>query len=65
MEKQICKRLIKSICDLVLIPRSYNYDPSALYNDDAYPIGRFSNEFGFHSSKFAPLCSEASTRTMM
>jgi len=27
----------------------YNYDPSALYNDSALPIGRFSNEFGFHS----------------
>ena len=27
----------------------YNYDPSVLYNDSAYPIGRFSNEFGYHS----------------
>jgi hypothetical protein len=35
----------------MLTSRSYNYDPSALYNDDAYPVGRFSNEFGFHSSK--------------
>ncbi|RMY96302.1 hypothetical protein D0861_00251 [Hortaea werneckii] len=27
----------------------YNYDPSVLYNDSAYPVGRFSNEFGYHS----------------
>ncbi|KAK3670317.1 hypothetical protein LTR78_009771 [Recurvomyces mirabilis] len=27
----------------------YNYDPAVLYNDSALPIGRFSNEFGFHS----------------
>ena len=27
----------------------YNYDPAVLYNDSAYPIGRFSNEFGYHS----------------
>ncbi|EMC95043.1 glycoside hydrolase family 2 protein [Baudoinia panamericana UAMH 10762] len=27
----------------------YNYEPSVLYNDSAYPIGRFSNEFGYHS----------------
>ncbi|KAK4547881.1 hypothetical protein LTR36_010600 [Oleoguttula mirabilis] len=27
----------------------YNYDPSVLYNDTAFPIGRFSNEFGYHS----------------
>jgi len=27
----------------------YNYDPSVLGNDSAYPVGRFSNEFGFHS----------------
>nr|POE65923.1 beta-mannosidase a [Quercus suber] len=27
----------------------YNYAASALYNDSAYPVGRFSNEFGFHS----------------
>ena len=27
----------------------YNYDPSVLYDDSAYPIGRFSNEFGYHS----------------
>ena len=27
----------------------YNYDAYVLYDDDAYPIGRFSNEFGFHS----------------
>lgn len=27
----------------------YNYDPSVLGNDSAYPIGRFSNEFGYHS----------------
>lgn len=27
----------------------YNYSPAALYNDSAYPVGRFSNEFGFHS----------------
>lgn len=27
----------------------YNYDPSVLYNDSAFPTGRFSNEFGFHS----------------
>lgn len=27
----------------------YNYDPAVLYNDSAYPVGRFSNEFGYHS----------------
>ena len=27
----------------------YNYNPAVLYNDSAYPVGRFSNEFGFHS----------------
>lgn len=27
----------------------YNYDPAVLGNDSAYPIGRFSNEFGYHS----------------
>lgn len=27
----------------------YNYDPSVLYNDSAFPVGRFSNEFGYHS----------------
>ncbi|KAK5116350.1 hypothetical protein LTR62_007897 [Meristemomyces frigidus] len=27
----------------------YNYDPAVLYNDSAFPTGRFSNEFGFHS----------------
>nr|POE46822.1 beta-mannosidase a [Quercus suber] len=27
----------------------YNYAASALYNNSAYPVGRFSNEFGFHS----------------
>lgn len=27
----------------------YNYDPSVLYDDHAYPVGRFSNEFGYHS----------------
>lgn len=37
----------------VLTSSSYNYDPSVLYNDAAYPIGRFSNEFGFHSSEFS------------
>lgn len=28
---------------------SYNYDPAALGNASAYPVGRFSNEFGYHS----------------
>jgi beta-mannosidase len=27
----------------------YNYNVSVLYNSSAYPVGRFSNEFGFHS----------------
>ncbi|KAK5136883.1 hypothetical protein LTR08_001805 [Meristemomyces frigidus] len=27
----------------------YNYDPAVLYNDSAFPVGRFSNEFGYHS----------------
>jgi len=27
----------------------YNYDPAVLYNNSAYPVGRFSNEFGYHS----------------
>jgi beta-mannosidase len=27
----------------------YNYDPAVLGNDSAYPRGRFSNEFGYHS----------------
>lgn len=27
----------------------YNYDPAVLGNDSAYPVGRFSNEFGYHS----------------
>ncbi|KAI0014523.1 glycoside hydrolase family 2 protein [Xylariomycetidae sp. FL0641] len=27
----------------------YNYDPAVLYDDSAYPVGRFSNEFGYHS----------------
>ncbi|KAK5747008.1 hypothetical protein LTS12_022524 [Elasticomyces elasticus] len=27
----------------------YNYDPIVLYNNSALPVGRFSNEFGYHS----------------
>ncbi|KAJ9619292.1 hypothetical protein H2203_008621 [Taxawa tesnikishii (nom. ined.)] len=27
----------------------YNYDPDIAFNDSAYPVGRFSNEFGYHS----------------
>ncbi|KAK4995050.1 hypothetical protein LTR66_005059 [Elasticomyces elasticus] len=27
----------------------YNYDPTVFFNVSAYPIGRFSNEFGYHS----------------
>lgn len=27
----------------------YNYNPVVLYNDSALPVGRFSNEFGYHS----------------
>lgn len=27
----------------------YNYDPTAAFNYSSYPIGRFSNEFGYHS----------------
>ena len=27
----------------------YNYDANILYNDSVFPIGRFANEFGFHS----------------
>lgn len=27
----------------------YNYDPSMSFDDSAYPVGRFANEFGFHS----------------
>ncbi|KAH9815334.1 Beta-mannosidase A-like [Teratosphaeria destructans] len=27
----------------------YNYDPAVLGDNDKYPVGRFSNEFGYHS----------------
>lgn len=27
----------------------YNYDPKAAFNLSTYPLGRFANEFGFHS----------------
>lgn len=27
----------------------YNYDPTLAFNFSSYPIGRFSNEFGYHS----------------
>ncbi|SMR42887.1 unnamed protein product [Zymoseptoria tritici ST99CH_1E4] len=27
----------------------YNYDPASLGNASTYPVGRFSNEFGYHS----------------
>ncbi|KAI5195231.1 glycoside hydrolase family 2 protein [Aureobasidium subglaciale] len=27
----------------------YNYDPTVAFNLSSYPIGRFSNEFGYHS----------------
>ena len=27
----------------------YNYDSSIAFNNSAYPVGRFSNEFGYHS----------------
>lgn len=27
----------------------YNYNPAVLYNDSVLPVGRFSNEFGYHS----------------
>lgn len=27
----------------------YNYDPSVSFDTNAYPVGRFANEFGFHS----------------
>ena len=27
----------------------YNYDSSVAFNDSSYPVGRFANEFGFHS----------------
>ncbi|KAK5953741.1 hypothetical protein OHC33_005010 [Knufia fluminis] len=27
----------------------YNYDSSVAFNTSAYPVGRFSNEFGYHS----------------
>ena len=34
---------------LALIPDYYNYDSSLAFNSSSYPIGRFANEFGFHS----------------
>ncbi|KAJ8606731.1 hypothetical protein MRB53_040750 [Persea americana] len=30
----------------------YNYSAAVLGNDAAYPVGRFANEFGFHSSEY-------------
>jgi hypothetical protein len=52
MGRQTCELVVELSRYLMLTRRSYNYDPSALYNDDAYPVGRFSNEFGFHSSEY-------------
>jgi len=34
---------------LILLSDYYNYDPVVAFNYSSYPIGRFSNEFGFHS----------------
>lgn len=50
MEKQVSSSITSSNVHTKLIDQDYyNYDSSFAFNYSSYPVGRFSNEFGYHS----------------